>query len=1391
MKKFLSLVLALVMTMSLVTISAGATEYKDLTDKDEIQYEEAVAVLNRIGIITGYEDGSFRPETKLTRGAAAKIIVSLMIGPDAAAALPNDASPYPDVPAGHAFAGVIGYCKTAGYISGYGDGTFKPTDSLTGYAFAKMLLGAVGYKSDIEGFTGTGWTMNVARIGNEAHLFNRLDFVGADAVTRDAACQLALNTLKATMVEYTGGVNINTASGDTMTVNPTRTYKTSNQSYAANISNRKLDTQGNAVANNHYTVEFGEEHFKDLRLNDEHVSARDSFGRPSNEWSYKKVTIGVFPIAADFTFDKQMAYADKTDAVKNRATGLGSYDLSGVDKDGNDATTSFWVNGVEHTLTKSGTSITWTNDDFAKTNDTDLIAADKTAKVSNICDLTDNGTVVEVYVSEDDADFITDVVVVKSQLMEVKKIGSDYVSLEKNDPDDGKKDFPGFNQDPIDVKVGNVQAEDVAYSALKDLKAGDNVVVIPVAVDHDKTEFEVAEAYEPETVSGALTGVKDYGPTNKNKNAVSLTVGGTEYSISLWNKDMSEIDGDKIKVTKKDVTLTLDKHGYALLAEDVGATNDWMVVGSFRSSVENGRIVTTVTGWDISGEAVELNLGPNYDKNTSGVRPGDLVKYESTSQSNLYDWTISETKGVYNVYTGEDETTDVDGNGAHAPYRIKASNVKVDLMDYPADDALFIDKGVKFIYVTFDVDGEVESIQVKSGVQAVENAELRQTYTDKIPYQADGEVDKDINGYNSAQAAVTDKGAIKAVVIKQESNDADSASMLYIRDMPGGAHYDANGKMVYAYTVAMNGKDGLVDDEMTIYSYDRLYRGDFASYAKTEHAEYDEFYTLRQRNNFIQRTTSTLQADIMDIVNVNASLVKLASYGKVGSGDAFDDGLMPNISTAQKGSLGIGDQEDIVSLRNAVFVDLTKNDIDSFDDLKDYMYTKPNGDDSKWRMNTVEAQLVVNDNAGNDGFRKVSMVIITDVTAAEDTSTANKKMLTGATIGDQKSADNDFVIPAGGTEAAPSNTAITDLTEAVAKDAVIRFAFEGDDLEIKLNDSDIKNGSSHKLEEDDVIKVTVIDLNGDKAVWTFTIGALTPTTYSNTTVTGLGLTDVSYVEADWTDGDDVTLTGTTFDLPFLRTGDADMDMAQVKEAAAFYSETHPDDPEMGEPQLIGGQYVIMMGSIPVTFDPSSSMMLVYTKANTADATAAVGKIVAANTKVSASGGAGALFDSASAKAIGDLFNDTMTYVATPTSANVEPGHTYVDKAFAVVQTLPTNDGAQLALFDVTYSVAANDALAEGTEITITATARAEITLSTYTTTPVSITAASAVKEIKFNGTDATVVNGDPTTTVINFVNAADKKILEGETVTLKLEVEASHLAAGTITLPKITVAGTA
>ena len=164
MKKFLSLVLALVMTMSLVTVSAGA---KDFTDSTKIQYAEAVDVMSAVKVIDGYAEGAFRPSTTLTRGAAAKIICNLILGPTTASALVADAAPYKDVPTNHTFAGYIAYCQKTGIISGYADGSFKPANSLTGYAFMKMLLGALGYKAEQEGYTGANWSIQRCQARSE------------------------------------------------------------------------------------------------------------------------------------------------------------------------------------------------------------------------------------------------------------------------------------------------------------------------------------------------------------------------------------------------------------------------------------------------------------------------------------------------------------------------------------------------------------------------------------------------------------------------------------------------------------------------------------------------------------------------------------------------------------------------------------------------------------------------------------------------------------------------------------------------------------------------------------------------------------------------------------------------------------------------------------------------------------------------------------------------------------------------------------------------------------------------------------------------------------------------------------------------------------------------
>ena len=283
MKKFLSLVLALAMTMSLVTVSAGA---KDFTDNSKIEYKEAVDVVSAAGIVDGYTDGAFNPQNTLTRGAAAKIICNLILGPTTASALRADTAPYSDVPTTNTFAGYIAYCQKEGIISGYADGTFKPGASLTGYAFMKMLLGALGYDSSIEGYTGPNWSIAVGKraIGIELDDGND-NFVGVNAVTREEACLYAFNTMKATMVDYDSRVSVD-VNGTTVNVGNNTAFE---------VSNTSSKTDGNIKDDG--KMQFAEKYFDKLKGEDD----TDDLGRPATTWKYDGETIGTYANDADYT----------------------------------------------------------------------------------------------------------------------------------------------------------------------------------------------------------------------------------------------------------------------------------------------------------------------------------------------------------------------------------------------------------------------------------------------------------------------------------------------------------------------------------------------------------------------------------------------------------------------------------------------------------------------------------------------------------------------------------------------------------------------------------------------------------------------------------------------------------------------------------------------------------------------------------------------------------------------------------------------------------------------------------------------------------------------------------------------------------------------------------
>ncbi len=199
-KRILSMTLSLVMALSLFTfapVSAGATSY---TDDAEIAFPGAVDVVTALGIMSGYPDGRFGPQRTLTRGAAAKILCTMLLGPDEADNLPKVDSGFIDVPDGSDFAGYVAYCRQHSIISGYENGYFDPLGTLSGTAFLKMLLNALGYRN-IEGANEEYFSYLIQGAAHERGLLeNVVGDVGGNPVTREVVSTLIVNTLQADMV---------------------------------------------------------------------------------------------------------------------------------------------------------------------------------------------------------------------------------------------------------------------------------------------------------------------------------------------------------------------------------------------------------------------------------------------------------------------------------------------------------------------------------------------------------------------------------------------------------------------------------------------------------------------------------------------------------------------------------------------------------------------------------------------------------------------------------------------------------------------------------------------------------------------------------------------------------------------------------------------------------------------------------------------------------------------------------------------------------------------------------------------------------------------------------------------------------------------------------------
>lgn len=138
LKKVIALVC--VFAMMLTTVAFAAT-YSDVTE--DSAYYEAVETLNKLDIVTGYEDGTYKPEDGVTRAEMAALIARIQGYGETAKGAANTG--FADVPASHWASGYIANAAGMGIINGYGDGNFGPEDPVKYEQAVKMVMATLGY----------------------------------------------------------------------------------------------------------------------------------------------------------------------------------------------------------------------------------------------------------------------------------------------------------------------------------------------------------------------------------------------------------------------------------------------------------------------------------------------------------------------------------------------------------------------------------------------------------------------------------------------------------------------------------------------------------------------------------------------------------------------------------------------------------------------------------------------------------------------------------------------------------------------------------------------------------------------------------------------------------------------------------------------------------------------------------------------------------------------------------------------------------------------------------------------------------------------------------------------------------------------------------------------